>query len=88
MAPPKTFVRSMGRPGLIGDGQGDDGERFVHLKKVDVFHLPADLVEQFLEGADGRGGEPLGLLAVDRRAHDPSDGFQAEFIAGSRGSRP
>src|SRR5438552_2027100 len=48
----------------------DDGKRFVDLEQVDIADAPADLVEQFPDRRDRRGGEPLRLLAVGGVALD------------------
>src|SRR5665213_784378 len=40
------------------------GEGLVDLEQVDIADAPADLVEQFSDRRDRRGGEPLRLLTV------------------------
>ena len=58
----------------------NDRERFVDFEQVDVADRPADLVEQFSNGRDRRGGEPLRLLAVGRMAPDLGKDRQALAI--------
>ena len=64
----------------------DDRKRLVDLEQVDVADAPADLVEQFSDRRDRRGGEPLRLLAVGGVALDLGERLQAVAV-GERAAR-
>ena len=61
-----------GAVGCLEHRHRDHRECFVDLEQVDVGNAPADLVEQFSDRRDRRGGEPLRLLAVGGMALDHS----------------
>src|SRR3546814_3466891 len=55
----------------------DAGEGFVDFEKVDIRKLPAYLVHQLGDRADGSGGELGGFLRVGRDADDCGDRLEA-----------
>ena len=56
----------------------DDGEGLVDFKQISLLNGPADPVEEFPQCADGRGGEPVRLLAEGRGADDAGEGLEAQ----------
>ena len=75
------FVFSGGKPSSLPDDQGDRGECLVDLEQVNRRDVPAHLVNQFPDGADRRGGEPLRLLAVQGGTDDPRSRLEAQRLA-------
>src|SRR5262249_34718783 len=51
---------------IAGHRQGDGGEGLVHLEEIDLVDAQAGALERLADGADGRGGEPLGVLRESR----------------------
>ncbi len=62
------------------------GEGFVDFEQVDIADAPADLVEQFADRGDWRGGEPRRFLRMRRVAPDFGEDRQA-FTFGDRAPR-
>src|SRR5579872_4132742 len=50
--------------------EGHDGKGFIDFKQVGFALFPADLLQQFFDGADRCGGEPCGCLRVSGMAED------------------
>ena len=60
------------------------GKGLVHFPQIHVFDAPAGLGQRLVHRAHRRGGEPVGLLRMNRVADDAGQRFAAEFVGGGR----